>query len=203
IDFETQKAMASMQTVATEKEYGEWGKQIADAKVAASTAMPVIGQLRALWSDAQPELERQLKANPDWLVQLRQGYVPRSMQPESVRKYLDLLESARPRLARAMGNVGNFTEQEQARAGFIAPDSIDAANGGRTAEDKFTRLEKLFMAAPSIALRQKPGSKPITAEEMNAIVNSWKPAQSGDINLTAPPVDILITPNGIQRPGGG
>ncbi|NBV25644.1 MAG: hypothetical protein EBS05_27540 [Proteobacteria bacterium] len=165
--------------------------------------MPVIGQLRALWSDAQPELERQLKANPDWLVQLRQGYVPRSMQPESVRKYLDLLESARPRLARAMGNVGNFTEQEQARAGFIAPDSIDAANGGRTAEDKFTRLEKLFMAAPSIALRQKPGSKPITAEEMNSIVNSWKPAQSGDINLPAPPVDILITPNGIRRPGGG
>ena len=202
IDFETQKAMAKMQTVATEKEYGEWGKQIADARASASSAMPIIGQLRALWQDAQPDFEAALKANPDFLVQLAQGWAPRSVMTEPIRKYLDLLESARPRLARVMGNVGNFTEGEQQRAGFVVPDALDAANGGRTATDKFDRMEKLFMAAPSIAQRQRPGSKPITAEEMNNLLNKWTPATQGDIDLPPEPFDILITPRGIQRPGG-
>ena len=203
IDFETKKAMATMQTVATEKEYGEWGKQIADAKGAASSAIPIIGQLRALWADAQPELEKALKANPDLMVQLAQGYLPRSFLSEKTRKYLDLLESARPRLARVMGNVGNFTEGEQQRAGFVAPDFLDAANGGRTAEDKFTRMEKLFLAAPSIAQRQRPGSAPITGAEIQQFLDQWTPAKEGDINLPSEPFDILITPRGIQRPGGG
>lgn len=203
IDFETQKAMANMRVVATEKEYGEWGKQIADAKSAASSAMPIIGQLRALWADAQPELERALKHNPDISVQIAQGYMPRAFLSEKTRKYLDLLESARPRLARVMGNVGNFTEGEQQRAGFIAPDFLDAANGGRTAEDKFTRMEKLFLAAPGIAARQRPGSAPITAEEMQQLIDRWTPAKEGDIDLAAPSFDILITPTGIRRPGGG
>jgi hypothetical protein len=202
IAFETEKAMANMKMVATEKEYGEWGKQIADAKAAANGAMPMIGQLKALWAQAQPEFERQLRGNPDYLVQLGESSFARSQQPEAIRKYLDLLDAARPKLARLMGNVGAFTEQEQARGGFLVPGPLDAANKGRTGDDKFRRIETLFMAAPSIAQRQRPGSKPLTAAEMDQILKSWQPALPGDKALTTPPIDLMVTPDGLQRPGG-
>jgi hypothetical protein len=208
IDFETKKALAAMQLVGNETEHREWGKQIGEARAAASSALPVLGQLRALWETAQPEIEQMMKGSPagELTAQIAQGIIPRGVLPTNVRKYLDLLEAARPRLARAMGNVGNFTEGEQTRAGFVAPDFLDAANGGATGYDKLDRIEKLFLAAPSIAQRQKPGSKPITAEEIDGLINSFSRAQSGDVELPAPApeYDILLTPGGssVRRPGG-
>ena len=203
IDFETKKALAAIQTAGSEVEVKEWGKQIADARLAANSVMPVIGQLRLLWEKAQPQIEAMASKNSEVLAQVEQGTLPRSLLPTDVRKYLDFLEAARPRLARAMGNVGNFTEGEQARAGYIAPDFIDGVNGGVTGYDKLDRIEQLVLAAPSIAQRNRPGSKPMTGDEINAIVAAQRRAKQGDVELQAPTYDILLTPSGTQvrRPG--
>ena len=126
IELETQKALAQMQLDPIKAQNTAWGEQIAKARESASSAVPILGQLRKLFEVAQPEMEAMFKKNPketrELAAQLAQGIMPRGALPTNVRKYVDLLEAARPRLARAMGNVGNFTEGEQARAGYIAPD---------------------------------------------------------------------------------
>lgn len=207
IDFETQKALAQIQVTEKETAAREWSKSVVDASTAANQALPILGQLRLLWQDAQPELERMIAQSPvgpkELMAQIAQGVVPRSMLPVNVRKYVDLLESARPRLARAMGNVGNFTEGEQQRAGYVAPDFIDAMDGGATGYQKLDRIEQLFMAAPAIAKASRPGGRPLTADQINAIVDQQRRGEPGDVNLPSnQPYDVLLTPSGLVRKPG-
>lgn len=203
IAFKTQEALAQIQVETQGVEAREWAQNVAAAQKSANDALPIVGQLRLLWQDAHPEIEKWARMSPvgtkEMAAQIAQGLIPRSVMPEAVRKYYDALEAARPRLARAMGNVGNFTEGEQERAGYVAADFIDAINGGATGYEKFDRLENLFLAAPVIAKASRPGARPMTADQITAIVDQQKRASPGDVNLPANAYDILITPSGVQR----
>ena len=199
IDFETKKALASLATEAQTVETREWAKSISDARTSANDGIRVLGQLRALFEKAQPEIEKMAAIEGGGMLQqldlqVQQGWRPRGTLPESVRLYLDFLEAARPRLARMMGNVGQFTEAEQARGGFLVPDFVDAVNGGRTGREKLDRIEAVFMAAPTIAKMSKPGSAPMTADQISAVVDAARNKGKGD--TSGQQFDFLLNPDG-------
>ena len=163
------------------------GAAVTKAYEKSSNFLPSAIELRNKWLKAQPEIAALVDNGllSDEILADGIKRVPRAVQEmlsPTVRQYFEMSESYMPVFARMLGEVGNLAEQEQLRAGLLAPSGLDALEGGISGTEKLDRMIKLIVNMPDVQIAMFR-SKNATPEQKIDILNS---VLDRPLSMTAP-----------------
>lgn len=220
IDHEVRQATAKLPLIHDETMRRKGAEDIAAARAAARTALPIITQLQTKWLAAEHEIRKMAAADAgraalgaaEAAVQAGGEPLQGTVSPAIVG-YLKLANYARPLLARASGQTGNPALMEQEWAKYVPSwsDALVPDNG----YDMLGRLEALNVIGVDLATRSALGEQidgrlvdSLLQPKVEALRQGLKERAAEylqQIQGGAAPNTFIVTPSGIQlapRPGG-
>lgn len=180
LDVKMKEAENALLLLPREQQTKAWADDLYTTQKDSDLGLRDVGQLKTLYAKAKPHMDEMFSVQAGGVVAgIAQNRLPRGALHPDVQAYLDAWEFLKPRIARSVGQVGNFTEQEQARAGLGAPDLTDHAQG--LGDEKFDRLEALFSIGPELATLRQPGMPAMSNDTRRQVVEQRVAAAVAEI----------------------